>query len=436
MENHTRVKKGSYSNNNKNSYKDNNYRGGYNNNYNNSYNNNYNNNYKNYGGNYNKQANNWDKNSSSSYTKNTKTAENKVMPTKEEGFTGNTENWFSDEEFYKNLLTKNNAEAKDYYFNSYSSFYIHEEMIKDSARTGAYRSAIMNNKEAFKDKVVLDIGCGTGILSIFAARAGAKHVYGLEYAHIADYAKQIVKDNGLEDKITIIKGKVEDVTLPVDTVDIIISEWMGYFLLYESMLDTVLYARDKWLVKDGSGYILPDRCSINMAALEDVDYKRKKLEFWDGVGYDINMKCMRPAVLCEPIIDVLKSDYIISNNCRIFEIDLYTCKKEDLDFTASYELTFSRNDTLSGLICWFETPFSKLPNPANLSTSPYLKATHWKQTSFYTEKDISVNKGDVLKGSIAVRKSKSNFRELDVKISYHLQGVFNSHDFTQQYKIR
>jgi type I protein arginine methyltransferase len=49
--------------------------------------------------------------------------------------------------------------------------------------------------------------------------------------------------------ITLIKGKIEEVDLPVSKVDIIISEWMGYFLLYESMLDTVLFARDKWLVR-------------------------------------------------------------------------------------------------------------------------------------------------------------------------------------------
>ena len=97
----------------------------------------------------------------------------------------------------------------------------------------------------------MDIGCGTGILSIFAARAGAKHVYGIEFADIADYAKEIVKQNNLSDKVTIIKSKVEEVELPVAKVDIIISEWMGYFLLYESMLDTVLFARDKWLNKDG-----------------------------------------------------------------------------------------------------------------------------------------------------------------------------------------
>ncbi len=103
----------------------------------------------------------------------------------------------------------------------------------------------------FKDKIVLDIGCGTGILSIFAARAGAKHVYGIEFADIADFATEIVKVNNLTDKVTIIKSKVEEAVLPVEKVDIIISEWMGYFLIYESMLDTVLYARDKWLKPEG-----------------------------------------------------------------------------------------------------------------------------------------------------------------------------------------
>lgn len=109
----------------------------------------------------------------------------------------------------------------------------------------------MKNPDVFKDKIVLDIGCGTGILSIFAAQAGAKHVYGIEFAAIADFATEIVKKNKLSDKVTILKSKVEEAVLPVDKVDIIISEWMGYFLIYESMLDTVLYARDKWLNKDG-----------------------------------------------------------------------------------------------------------------------------------------------------------------------------------------
>lgn len=70
----------------------------------------------------------------------------------------------------------------------------------------------------------------------------------IDMSNIIIQARQIVDDNGLTDKITLIQGKMEEVQLPVPQVDIIISEWMGYFLLYESMLDTVLVARDKYLV--------------------------------------------------------------------------------------------------------------------------------------------------------------------------------------------
>jgi len=86
---------------------------------------------------------------------------------------------------------------------------------------------------------------------MFAARAGAKHVYACDLANIVDKSKFIFKENNLSDKITPIKGKIEEIELPVDKVDIIISEWMGYFLLYEGMLDSVIYARDKWLVPNG-----------------------------------------------------------------------------------------------------------------------------------------------------------------------------------------
>ena len=65
---------------------------------------------------------------------------------------------------------------QDYYFDSYAQLSIHEEMIKDSVRTKAYRDAMLKNKHLFKDKIVLDVGCGTGILSMFASQAGAKHV--------------------------------------------------------------------------------------------------------------------------------------------------------------------------------------------------------------------------------------------------------------------
>ena len=172
-------------------------------------------------------------------------SQNKIQKSNEEGFKGDSKEWFSDNDFYSTLQGKSDIyHEKDYYFNSYSTFYIHEEMLKDKIRTGSYEKAILNNKQIFNNKIVLDIGSGTGILSIFACFAGASHVYAIEYADIADYSKEIIKKNNLENKI-FFKEKVENVELPCEKIDIIISEWMGYFLLNESMFDTVLFARDK-----------------------------------------------------------------------------------------------------------------------------------------------------------------------------------------------
>lgn len=295
------------------------------------------------------------------------------------------------------------SQKHDYYFGSYSSFHIHEEMLKDSNRTETYRRAIENNPNDFKDKVVLDIGCGTGILSIFAARAGAKHVYAIEYAEIGLFAREIIKRNGLEDKITVIKGKMEEIELPVKKVDIIISEWMGYFLLYESMLDSVLWARDKYLVKGGK--MLPDRASMYVAAIEDGDYKNNKRNFWNNV-YGVDMSCLAPTVMKEPLVDTVNKDMIMSTSSKILELDLVNMDKNEVNFSSEYSVTMNYSDRVHGLVVWFETPFSDLQRPITLSTSPYKTYTHWKQVVLYSEHDMEVKRGDVLSGSVAVRQSK------------------------------
>jgi protein arginine N-methyltransferase 3 len=79
---------------------------------------------------------------------------------------------------------------------------IHAVMIQDKVRTSTYAGFVLSNPACFRDAVVLDVGCGTGILSLFCAQAGARRVYAVDASGVARKAREIVKANGFEDVIT------------------------------------------------------------------------------------------------------------------------------------------------------------------------------------------------------------------------------------------
>jgi 2-polyprenyl-3-methyl-5-hydroxy-6-metoxy-1,4-benzoquinol methylase len=214
-----------------------------------------------------------------------------------------------------------------FYFDSYGKIGIHEVMLKDECRTRAYMDAICTdaNREKFKGKVVLDIGCGTGILSLFAARAGAKLVIGVDASDIIKQARRVVSANGFDGVIKLIGGKIEEVELPVQQVDIIVSEWMGYFLVFESMLESVLFARDKWL-RPG-GLIYPDKFTMNIAAIEGGELKDKNINFWHNVcGFD--MSVMKEDAINEPLCTILHAQCVVSDAVQLGgELDVMTLPK-------------------------------------------------------------------------------------------------------------
>ena len=192
---------------------------------------------------------------------------------------------------------------------------------------------------------------------------------------------------------------------------------MGYFLLYEAMLDSVLVARDKFLSSDG--LMFPDRACLYLTTIEDERYKEQKIGFWDEV-YGADMSCIKEWVLKEPLIDVVESNQINGSSSCILDIDIATVKKEELDFSNEYSIKVTRDDKVHAVIAWFDVMFTKGNTPITLSTSPFSGETHWKQVVFYTKNSVKVFKDDEIKGSIAVKKCVGNPRELDVKISFNL----------------
>ncbi|XP_062974870.1 protein arginine N-methyltransferase 3 [Elgaria multicarinata webbii] len=306
-------------------------------------------------------------------------------------------------------------DEEDVYFSSYGHYGIHEEMIKDKVRTEGYRDFIYQNPHIFRDKIVLDVGCGTGILSMFAAKAGAKKVIGVDQSEIIYQAMDIIRLNGFEDTISLIKGRIEEVDLPVEKVDVVISEWMGYFLLFESMLDSVIYARDKYLAKGGSVY--PDICTINLVAIGDLSKHADRLAFWDDV-YGFSMSCMKKAVIPEAVVEVLDSGTLISEACVIKRIDCHVVSVPELEFSSDFTLTVTKTSVCTAIAGFFDIYFDKNCNKQVLfSTGPGCTKTHWKQTAFFLENPISVEEGEELKGKITIHKNRKDPRSLIIILS-------------------
>ncbi|KAK6941411.1 hypothetical protein RJ641_026788 [Dillenia turbinata] len=356
-------------------------------------------------------------------------------------------------EFDESVIGSDKTSA-DYYFDSYSHFGIGfcfvfvrlckgytrmqflmlQEMLKDVVRTKTYQNVIYKNSFLVKDKIVMDVGAGTGILSLFCAKAGAKHVYAIECSHMADMAEEIVKANGYSDVITVLKGKVEEVKLPVAQVDLIISEWMGYFLLFENMLDTVLYARDKWLVNNG--VVLPDKASLFLTAIEDAEYKDDKIEFWNNV-YGFNMSCIKKQAMLEPLVDTVDQNQIVTN-CQLLKVTMDICKmgSGDASFTAPFKLVAERNDYVHALVAYFDVSFTKCHKLMGFSTGPRSRATHWKQTVLYLEDVLTICEGESIVGSMTVAPNKKNPRDVDIMVKYSLKGQRSQVSRTQYYKMR
>lgn len=255
---------------------------------------------------------------------------------------------------------------------------------------------------------------------------------------IIEKAKEIVEVNGMADKITLLQGKMEEVTLPFPTVDIIISEWMGYFLLYESMLDTVLYARDKYLAP--GGLIFPDKATIFMAGIEDGEYKGEKIgcmyfahlrmptsqtakankvTVWDNV-YGFDYSPLKDTALTEPLVDTVEMKAVVTDPTAVKTLDLYTVTPADLAFEAPFLLDIRRNDFVHALIAWFDIDFTACHKPIRFSTGPHTKYTHWKQTVFYLREVLTVEQGEMIVGVLTNKPNDKNKRDLDITISYEL----------------
>ncbi|XP_043573969.1 protein arginine N-methyltransferase 6 [Chiloscyllium plagiosum] len=260
------------------------------------------------------------------------------------------------------------------YFHSYSDVSIHEEMIADSARTGCYRRALQGGLRPasgpeprarvslLRGRTVLDVGAGTGILSVFCAQAGAARVYAAEASAVmAERAREVVEANGLSGRVLVLRGRVEEAELP-ERVDAIVSEWMGYGLMYESMLRSVLHARDRWL-KPG-GLLFPCQAELYIAPVSDPAL-HERLSFWAGVKeqHGVDMACMaafarRCLMNDEMVVTPLHGEDVLTRPAMFAAVNLYTVTEQQLEELGGlFSVSAFGIATMHAFAIWFSVTF-------------------------------------------------------------------------------
>ncbi|KAB2067811.1 hypothetical protein ES319_A09G253900v1 [Gossypium barbadense] len=281
------------------------------------------------------------------------------------------------------------------YFHYYGQLLHQQNMLQDYVRTGTYYAAVIENRADFTGRVVVDVGAGSGILSLFAAQ--------------------------------VIKGKVEEVKLP-EKADILISEPMGTLLVNERMLESYIIARDRFLVPKGK--MFPSVGRIHMAPFSDeylfVEIANKTL-FWQQQNYyGVDLTALHGSAFqgyfSQPVVDAFDPRLLVSPPMS-HVIDFNEAKEEDLyEIDIPLKFVASVGTRVHGLACWFDVLFNGSTVQRWLTTAPGAPTTHWYQIRCVLSQPIYVMTGQEITGQLHMVAHNAQSYTINLTLSAKMWG--------------
>ena len=258
-------------------------------------------------------------------------------------------------------------------------------MLRDTQRNEAYQRAIAHAVKP--GDVVLDMGAGTGILSIFAAAAGARRVYAVERTVIAEVARKVIESNGYSECIEVLHSDLEDVRLP-EKVDVILSEWMGGFGVDENVLAPLVMARDRWLRPGGK--MVPGSVTAMMAPAHMPDFD-EAVAHWRTRPHGVDMSVIADLTTQENF-HTQAPPALIAPPQIMWSHDPLVCSLEEADRSFTTKLAFEATHagTLSGVVTWFVADMGDGTTLTNAVGDP---DTHWGRSLFPLDRPIDLAAG-------------------------------------------
>jgi protein arginine N-methyltransferase 1 len=280
----------------------------------------------------------------------------------------------------------------------YNSPSVHLAMLKDNVRVFAFQKAL---KELIKpgETTVLEIGTGTGILSLISASLGAKSVFATESANgMIEISKKSFLKNKVGHNINLIP--IEDTTpiLP-KSVDIIMSECLGHFAFDENMVRVV--SSLKPLLNEG-GHFIPRNIRLCIASTNSSDIFSSFIEPWNKKMFGFDFSHLKTKAVQQIYVKTFFSENITSLETEIIN---YHVGDSINVLKGNAKLLIKSSGLIYGLVGWFE---AELAENVWLSTSPFLSSTHWEQVFLPFEEPLNVKAGTKLNVDLSIQSSQTN----------------------------
>ena len=260
----------------------------------------------------------------------------------------------------------------------------HLSMLVDETRTGAYSQAI--SRVVKPGDVVVDVGCGSGILSFFACRAGARRVHAIESEPVINIAELVAAKNGFQDRITFYNDSSFNVELP-EPADVVVTETMGTFGFEEGILGSLTDARERFLKKGGR--LIPHGVDLFLVPVELPQFYEHVVDFWVNrcQGFDFSPVRHLTVNNFHPL--KLHEGTFLGDPLRVQEIEFGEATQTEVK--AGFTIHARRQGWLHGLAGWFN---AELIPGLSISNGPRDKASHWGLAFFPIERPVSVDRGN------------------------------------------
>ena len=280
----------------------------------------------------------------------------------------------------------------------------HRTLIADRVRLDAFRDALARVIRK-GHSTVADIGTGTGILAMLAARLGAKKVYAYEKAEIGAVAERLVRLNKLRN-VEIIPARSTEIIDP-PRVDIVVTETLGNYALEEFLVETMNDARARHLKSDG---VLIPRAVEQFVCPVIAPRLWRELMVWDEVERDLDFAPARTMSLNNVYVRSVPAG-------ELLDAGRAAVRWDHLDFSGRNRMSrkgqgtwrMARPASVHGLALWWH---AELTPGVVLATSPLTAATHWEQLFFPALEPLQLGVGDTLSADLRSRSSEEGGTDL------------------------